>query len=34
MSDEELGDAPAVTKTSVEDVAALGDPAAVSLLPT
>jgi peptide/nickel transport system permease protein len=36
MSDEELGDAPAapsVTKTPLEDVAALGDPAAVSLLP-
>jgi peptide/nickel transport system permease protein len=36
MSDEELGDAPAapsVTKIPLEDVAALGDPAAVSLLP-
>jgi peptide/nickel transport system permease protein len=34
MSDEEPGDAPAVTKTtSLEEVAALGDPAAVSLLP-
>jgi peptide/nickel transport system permease protein len=33
MSNEELGDARSVTKASVEDVAALGDPAAVTLLP-
>lgn len=36
MSDEELSNAPiapSVTKTSLEDVAAVGDPAAVSLLP-
>ena len=36
MSDEELGDAPiapSVTKIPLEEVAALGDPAAVSLLP-
>jgi peptide/nickel transport system permease protein len=36
MSDEELSDAPvapSVTKATLEDVAALGDPAAVSLLP-